>query len=525
MQYRNRFFYSCLLVSVVFLITRLPYYIHYPVFIISNDTASYIAAALQILENSWPMFDIRTPGYPFFIAAMLMLSHDLIYLSLAQSIVTYLSSIFFLFIAYRYYPKRIIYFAIAICGFISSVYYIVLEMSILTEGIFTSTLLIAGGVLILAVKSEKVIPWVVFSILAAILIYIRPAGLFIVALVVPLVIFFIVNKYPYKFYAGLIAPFSLIIGMLCLYNYQTLGKFTITPFGEANLAGVTVLFMEPSESYPEFVNIAIQTTLDSIPRSEKNIVRKSYNPKRLFTAFMDNFHMQMHLVNNMKKSDSTFTYLKAQPFLRQISIDAIRKHPDIYAKFFLCNFYYFFTNIGRSVEYSSQLERKYEQVYVDSIYIKPLNSSNWNQISDNKEVLEKVKLLFLQKMSDKESLTGIRTDSEGNINLDDTYLLRLYDLWNSLYEFLFRNFLWLISFGLMLYYSIMILIRTRFTDKDAFIALTFCLIFIFKALLVSIVESSLERYSYTVEFVLYMSLPFVLILFAKLKEIKTIKKT
>ncbi len=506
--------------SLVFLITRLPYYIHYPVFTISNDTASYIAAALQILEHSWPMFDIRTPGYPLFIAVIMSLSPEFVYVSLAQSLLTYFSAIFFLAAAFRYYPKQILYFAVAVCGFISSVYFLVLEVSILTEGIFTSIMLVAAGVLLIAVKSESVFSWIMFSLLSAIIIYIRPAGLFLVALVVPLVIFFIVNKYSFRFYAALIAPFSMMIGILCLYNYQTLGKFTITPFGEANLAGVTVMFMEPSDSYPQFVNKAIQTTLDSIPRSEKNIVMKSYNPNRLFKSFRDYFHMQMHLVNNMKHSDSTITYLKAQPYLRQVSIDAIKRHPDVYAKFFLSNFYYFFTNIGRSIDYSNELEKKFEQVYVDSIYVKQLESGKWSQISESEEYIGKVRAIYVQKLAERNSLEGFIVDQNNNANLRNTFLIGLYKIWESFYEIIFRNLLWLIAFGIMLFMCIRLLIRTRFTDKDAFIAFAFSLIFIFKALLVSIVESSLERYSYTVDFVIYMSLPFILILFAKSKEIK-----
>lgn len=516
----TKFFYSCLMVSVIFLITRLPYYIHYPILIISNDTASYLTAAFQLMEHSWPLFDIRTPGYPLFISAVLSLSSELISISLVQSIFTYFSAIFFLIVAFRFYRNRIVYFAIAVCGFISSTIFIILEMSILTEGIFTSLMLVTAGVLMLAVKSEKFSAWIIFSALVALLIYIRPAGLFLIALLVPLMIFFMVNKYPIKYYAGLILPFILIIGSLCLYNYKTLGKFTITPFGEANLAGVTVLFMEPSELYPEFVNTAIQTTLDSIPRREIKNVKSSNNPELLFNTFKDNFHMQMKLVSNLKKSDSSMSYIDVQPYLRQISIDAIKKRPDIYAKFFLCNFYYFLTNIGRSADYRNQLERKYKHVYVDQIYLDQIKSGKWSQISDNQAMIDKVYRFYLQENEKHSLLDGFKIDADNEVTLKPTMLMSVFEFFQKLYDLIFRNLLWLAMFALMLILSIRILIRTKFKDKDALIALTFALIFLLKAILVSMVESSLERYSYTVDFVIYMSLPFALILFQRLKAIK-----
>jgi hypothetical protein len=322
-----------LLVSVVFLITRLPYFLYYPIATVSSDSASYIAAAFRLLELKAPMFDIRTPGYPLFIAAIWSFWEDFISISLVQSIITYLSSVFLLAVSHKYYGKRLIYFAIAVCGFISSSYFIVLEMSMLTEGIFTSLMLLTAAVLLLAVKSESVFVWAAYSFLVAILIYVRPAGLFLIAFFIPIALYFHFRKYKASYYAALLIPFLVLICTLCSYNYFTLGKFTITPFGEANLAGVTILFMEPSDEYPEFINNSIRVTLDSIPRRDINYVRNSYNPERLFNAFKDHFHMQMMLVNNFKKADSTMTYIKAQPYMRQISVDAIKKHPDVYAKF------------------------------------------------------------------------------------------------------------------------------------------------------------------------------------------------
>ncbi|MBX7042403.1 MAG: hypothetical protein K1X85_05825 [Ignavibacteria bacterium] len=518
------FFGSVLAVSAAFLITRLPYFMHYPVIVLSSDSASYIAAAFQLMELKAPLFDIRTPGYPLFIAAVWSLGKNFIAISLVQSVITYLSAVFFLAVAYRYYGRTVIWFAVAVCGFITSGYFLVLEMSMLTEGIFTSIVLFASGVLMMSVKSGKPWAWAVFSALTGLLICIRPAGLFLIGLILPLAFYFYLNKTGVRSYLAVIAPCALILLALCTYNLSTLGKFTITPFGEANLAGVTVLFMGPSEKYPENVNNAIRSTLDSIPRRDLNYVRNSYNPDRLFNTFKDHFHMQMMLVDNLKRSDSTMTYIKAQPYLRQISLDAISTHPEIYAKFFLCNLYYFFTNIGRNMDYFGELGRIYKRSVIDRRFVRELEDGKWRQVSGDAGLNASVKDFVKIKFDEQEQLDGFIRNSDGSVTLKPTLLMSIAGAYLSLSAVVFRNPLWLLLFAAMIYYSLRVLAVSKFRDSDAVLSAMFALIFILKALLVSSVESSLERYSYTVELSVYLSLPFILILRKKLIEYKSQNK-
>ncbi len=510
---------SLVVVSFVFLVSRLPYFALYPVVVVSSDSASYIAAAISMFEGKLPLFDIRTPGYPVFIYAIWSMYREFVSIALVQSIFTYLSSVLFLVIAYKYYGKRVIYFALAVCGFISSSYYIILESAILTEGLFTGLMLVTAGALILAVKSGRAGAWSAVSLLFALMIYVRPAGLFLIALFLPIVVYMFITGAARSNYVALFAPFSVLIFALCSYNYQTLGKFTITPFGEANLAGVTILYMEPSAEYPEFVNSAIKTTLDSIPNSDKNAVRKSYNPDRLFNAFKDHYHMQMMLVDNLRRQDSTMTYIKAQPYLRQISIDAIKKNPGSYARFFACNLYYFVSNIRRELDYFGELGKIYKRTYIDNRFIKELSDGKWRQVSGDAEINNRVKELFAAEFANSGRLENIILNDDGSVTLSKNILFYMAEGYQWLVNFLFRNIFWIILFAVMCYYALRTLVKTRFSSADAFIAFLFVSVFVLKALLVSSVESSLERYSYTVEFAVYMSLPFVIILKENLKNL------
>ena len=102
--------------------------------------------------------------------------------------------------------------------------------------------------------------------------------------------------------------------------------------------------------------------------------------------------------------------------------------------------------------------------------------------------------------------------------------MSLYGAAKVIFDFLFRNLIWLLIFALMSFMSIRQCISSRLTDKDAFIALAFVLIFVLKAVMVSSIESSLERYSYTVDFVIYMSLPFAIIIYKNGKKTKILKE-
>ena len=146
----------------------------------------------------------------------------------------------------------------------------------------------------------------------------------------------------------------------------------------------------------------------------------------------------------------------------------------------------------------------------------------WRQISSDKTDNEKIRLFFTEETLKQNDLEYVEISEAGGIELKPTFLKSLYEGYESVYNFLFRNFLWLILFGAVFIISIIKLIKSRFRDVDAFIPFLFCIIYITKAILVSLVEVSLTRYSFTVEYAVYFSLPFlVLLLKSKTKSLIT----
>jgi hypothetical protein len=503
-----------LLIIIIFIVTRLPFYLFYPVTGITFDSASYCAVAFDLMNFNMPLFEIRTPGYPVFIASIWLLSKSLYLVSFFQSLFTLFTVLFFLKVVNKYYRTVLIYFAIALAVYITSSYFLLFETALLTEGLFVNLLLLNSAFLIIAFKKNTQADWALFSASLAITIIVRPAGLFLFSLVVLLTVLFLFKKYKSGFYAALIIPFSVLLLSLCLYNFITLGSFTLTPFGEANLSGVTITFMEPSEEYPEIVNNAIEEVTKAIPKKDVPYVMSSFSLTKLYNVFLFNYDKVIELVAAIKKQDENLTYTEIQPMIRKIYLDAIKKHPLIYGKFVLVNFIQFFRNIGNNIDYFEEIGKSYERFYIEKKYINRLEKGGWQQVSSNESDYVEIKDFYIDEVNKNIPGNYISVKDTNNAELKPAFIKSINENYEKIYDFLFRNKLWLILFIVTFTLSILRLFKSRFTETEALIFFLFGIMFISKALMVSLVECSLERYSYTVEFVFYFSLPF-LILFIK----------
>lgn len=515
---RKILIYSMLLFTIVFLFTRLQYFILYPVLVLSSDSASYCAVALDLLNSDTPIFDIRTPAYPFLLYSIWLFSKSFFTVSLIQSLSTLLTGFVFLYIISITYRRFTFLFSVMLSIYVSSSYFLILEKAILTEGMFVNFLLLNAGLLILALKKERNIFLIIYSSSIAILILIRPAALFLFGIVIILMIWFFVNKYKIKAYLSLILPMALIILGLCSYNYYTLKLFTITPFGEANLSGVTIIFMEPSDEYPDIVNEAIRNTLDSIPRTDKNYVKNSWGISKLYHTFNDNFYKQVKFTDYLMKLDPELTFTAIQPIMRKVSLDAIKNSPKSYLKFVMSNFIFFFNNQRITMDFYEQLENVYKRAVIEEKYIKELESGSWRMMSSDRSDNEKVLGLFREEISGQRTLENINVTEEGSVEIKNGIYKTVFELTEKFYNIVFRNIFWIILYFVVFGLSIYKLYQSGFKNADALIPFLLCMTYLFKAALVSLVEVSLSRYSYTVEFVFYFSLPFLLIMLINSKN-------
>lgn len=514
--YEKKFIYGSLLITAVFLMTRLHYFLYYPVMDISADSASYCAIALKLLDLTPPLLDMRTPGYPLLLTISFLISKNFVITYIFQSLITYISAIFFYRSLCIYYASVAIYFAAAISVFITSTFYLVLEYSVLSESLFVSLLMICCSCLVISFYNNRTINWILFSVSAALVIIVRPVGLFLLPVILVVLIFFFVNKYKSKNYIAVVLPVSILIISLCTYNYFTLKKFTISPAGDLSFFATTILYMEESPEYPSEINSAIKLTLDSIPKKEKAYVKDPKEIKKLFRIFNDNLFRSWRFVGFVMKENSSLTYMDINPYLVRITKDAIRRNPGVYTRIVISNLYQFLSNISDEMLLFDQLSRTYKRIYVDNYYVKILEDEYWEQFYSDKTSAAEVIDLYQKQVQDHGSFEYVKY-SEDTVSFQDTLLKQIYVYYEKICNYLFRNIIWMFIFLLTFIISTYKVINTKFRDPGFFIPFVFGIMFIVNALFISILGTSITRYSYTVEFILYFSIPFLIYLIKNFK--------
>ena len=101
---RNKIlFLSFLILIIMFAITRLPFFIYYPIVNINNDSTHYFTVVDQIDKGMWPSFVIRTPGYPLFMKFVFLFFNKNISLIAIQNIFSLLTSLFFVYVIHKVY--------------------------------------------------------------------------------------------------------------------------------------------------------------------------------------------------------------------------------------------------------------------------------------------------------------------------------------------------------------------------------------------------------------------------------------
>jgi hypothetical protein len=92
---------------------------------------------------------------------------------------------------------------------------------------------------------------------------------------------------------------------------------------------------------------------------------------------------------------------------------------------------------------------------------------------------------------------------------EDSALLTIYRKFRALHGFLFRNRLWVVLAALMLLASSVLLVASRFRDRDSFLVFLLTTAMVGAGLVVTLVQCTADRYSYPTEFIHYLLPAFV----------------
>jgi hypothetical protein len=541
---------SFLILIIMFAITRLPFFLDYPVVDFDGDSPYYYMNVDQIDKGMWPAFIIRTPGYPLFLKFVFLFFNTNIALIAIQNILSLLTSLFFIYVIHKVYAGRFKFLpllaAIGMGAFISGSIHLLSDTSFMTESLFVSFLVLFFSLFILAIHSKKSLYWILSSICMAGLILIRPSALFFVLVALIIIFFLFVNSYKKKAVILFVIPFILILFLTALYNYITIGSFSVSTFTENALISFTATFLEKSDEYPPEVNEAIEKCQDRINTAHKNVMENSWDPEKLSRVLKRYYNRNRKLIFSIlvkyEKEDSYGLYLKWRPILKKVALDSIFSRPKIYFKYIYSNLFNIFFNSMGDADFYHMLKKRYlkalnyKNYFTKSILdwdslrykVHPLQLYSKKEYGGN--ITEAFPKSFLKEYWDREVYAKIKMKKirRKEAVIIPTFFQRVHQVFKVVHEFLFRNILWIFIFFFTLIFSFIKLLKSRFHHKDAFILFIMTFSALLHGAVVATASLPILRLIYPMTFVYYLSLFLLPIImdfdskwFSKVKDLTT----
>lgn len=216
--FKHSLFISFSIVIVSFLFSRLPFFLWAPIPEFFPDTFDYFYYIERLKEGILPSFEYLPQGFGFFVHIVGLISNKIIAVIYAQNIIILLSSLYFIKVINKHYSNLSILCSIGLSIYLMDSYVIRLDTGLITESIYTSSMILICGLFINAVNSKNKIKWLLFSASLILPAIIRSNGLYIYFLPFWLIFYMVINKYSFKFYLYLLLPFISLNLIWMIYN-------------------------------------------------------------------------------------------------------------------------------------------------------------------------------------------------------------------------------------------------------------------------------------------------------------------
>ena len=500
-------FYLCASVLIiVFLITRLPFFIYYPIVGVQPDSDVYVGLTTMMKSGIIPQFTMRTPGYPLFIWLITSSGNRWFPVIVAQNLLSFVSSLSLIYGVYRLWPSLALPATLAMAGFIGGSQLLFYDSNLLSDSLYTSCIIFAFAFLLLAFAVGRALYFGFASTAMAAAIIVRPSGMYFVVIYILVVCYLFWNGYRKNVVLRFLIPFPGLLLALCVYNYFTINAFTISPWGEVNLALATISYWEPDPGFPPKVNEAIEELPDFFAQragfTEKDqlIIQNSWNPQDLKSAFskLDIGPFYDYAMGSRFETPQRKGYMANRELIRKVIFTSIRNHPILYAKFVWANSIIYFQNIDARFDFYAKLLASingyYQQVSHPSANITLLFSAWEPELA--KEYVDAL------------PFGGVRAINVGGnpgIIFNDTFLKSLHVIIQSWQWNIFQRPIWIWAYFIVFGLSVIVLVVSKGRRLGTFILFILSVSAFGSYLTVSLVQVSMERYAYPTQFIYYLS--------------------
>lgn len=508
------FYFSLILFTVPFLISRFWFFKDYPFVGIYPDSSSYYAPMAQLKSGLLPIFAIRPPLYPLFLLIVVSIFDSAISVVVIQNILTFFACVYMIYSVYKIKTYLAPLAAIGLMAWATSYSVLEHDTSLLSESLYAICLLFGFANLLTGIIQNS--KWALFwaSVAMGGAIWTRPAGMFLLVIFLVVLLFIFRNKYGNRMLLAFAIPLPAMLLALMFYNYKTFDSFAITSFGETNLAVATLTFWETNPEFPSEINSMIEGSVKivGVTDAERQILTHSWEVEVLAPIFLKGFNVEAYsnFVVPSKDLQSNVYSTETRSWVRTVSLNAISKNPSIYARFVKTFLELYFKGVAYDADLIYSLRDRVWLFYVDGRYA--ANSDNALYIEMAKEYSNPPPLYMFK-------ITG--SEPGDVIPLDDTDPRLAYLFFRNARSKIFSQpqiltlplwgILWVIPFCV----SSFKLLQTKFTNAPAFYLFILTTGIIGASLIISLVEYSQPRYSYPMEFAYFISVALLPLLFEK----------
>jgi hypothetical protein len=509
---------TCVLavITAVFVATHMQFWVQHPIASYSPDSETYLAVAFDIANGVRPVFDLRTPGYPLFLYAVVEATDSVLAVILLQQLFTLLSAYVLCVVSFLIQRSLVLVSLIPSLGIVGSQQAQLYELWILPEAIYAAFLVFVFACLFVGF-ARRSRAWLLLSSFAmGMAILFRPAGMFLVGTYLLVLVAIWLNGFRRGQIMSFAAPLPAILLALCSYNYATIGRFTVSPFGPANLAGATATFWREVPEFPESVNLAIRRSQEEVTPDDRKTLRSDWNPWRLSEVHSRYYNKFLWLRIVPALDAAGAKGMNAQvPYLSRVSQFAISQDPVSYTKFVYASLYVLFASMGdyESPDQASNYRRLYgEPRFLEGIRPPYRSQFQYHEHADRMSRFRRFAMREYEttrferpELAGAASSAASRTNSRG----DPAFWGRIADRYD---RFVHRplyvsNKGWVTLLAGLTLLSMFVLVRIRFTAKTslAWLGLIVPLSAFGSLLLIALVEEALSRYLYPTRFLFYLA--------------------
>ena len=344
----------------------------------------------------------------------------------------------------------------------------------------------------------------------------RPDGLFLVGTYLLVLAAIWLTGFRRAQVVSFAAPLPALLLVLCSYNYATIGKFTVSPFGSANLAGTTATFWREVPGFPESVNLAIRQSQELVSSQDRETLRSAWNARRLEDVFGRYFNdFVWYRIVPALDSAGVKGMSDQAPYLAKMSQLAILQDPRSYTKFVYASFYALLGSVGgyESPDQAANYRRLYGEPRYLADGVHPAFRSQL-QYLERRDRFPKFRRFALREYETVPVNRALLVEATplGASPADPPQELSFWPRVADQYDrVVHRPFYvgkgWIVLPAALALFSVFVLLRVRRAETAvlASLGLIFPLSILGALLLIALVEEGLGRYVYPIRFLFYLA--------------------